>query len=446
MTTMWNQRAEAMSPDERAALQSERLGALVTRLLDRSPLYRRRLAEAGVEAGEPIGLDDLASLPFTTKRDLWDHYPWGMLTVPRDQVVRVHGSSGTGGRPTLVGYSRADLALWAEVCARSLGCAGAGPGPGTIVHVAYGYGLFTGGLGLHGGAELMGCTVVPASSGQSARQVLLLRDLGAEVLCCTPSYAARLGEVLVEEGIDLGALHLRAGVFGAEPWTQAMRVKIEALLGLKALDIYGLSEIIGPGVACECVEAQSGLHVNEDHFLAEVVDPATGAPLTPGTLGELVFTTLTREAMPVLRYRTGDIAAIDPSPCTCGRTLVRMSKVVGRADDMLVIRGVNVYPSEVEAVLLSEPALAPQYLLVVDRTQTMPSLVVVCELADLAASGEQHRDQTRASVAAGLERRLALRAEVHVLPFGTLPRTEMGKVKRVVERTHEHDPLRGLSG
>lgn len=444
MTTMWNQRAEAMSPDERATLQTERLGALVARLRDRNPLYRQRLGEAGLSSGEEIGLDDLASLPFTTKRDLWERYPWGMLTVPRDQVVRVHGSSGTGGRPTLVGYSRADLALWAEVCARALGCAGAGPG--TIAHVAYGYGLFTGGLGLHGGAELMGCTVVPASSGQSARQVLLLRDLGAEVLCCTPSYAARLGEVLVEEGIDLGELRLRAGIFGAEPWSEAMRAKIEALLGLKALDIYGLSEIIGPGVSCECIEAQNGLHVNEDHFLVEVVDPATGTPVGPGTFGELVFTTLTREAMPVLRYRTGDVAALDPSPCACGRTLARMSKVVGRADDMLVIRGVNVYPSEVEAVLLAEPAVGPQYLLVVDRTQTMPSLVVVCELADSAGGGEEHRDPTRASIAVALERRLALRPEVRVLPAGTLPRTEVGKVQRVVQRTHDHDPLQQLRG
>jgi phenylacetate-coenzyme A ligase PaaK-like adenylate-forming protein len=442
MTTMWNHQAEAMSPDERAALQTQRLGALLTRLLDRNPLYRQRLGEAGVEAGEPIALEDLASLPFTTKPDLWDRYPWGMLTVPREQVVRVHGSSGTGGRPTLVGYSRADLALWAEVCARALGCAGAGPG--AVVHVAYGYGLFTGGLGLHGGAELMGCTVVPASSGQSTRQVLLLRDLGAEVLCCTPSYAARLGEVLVEEGIGLSELRLRAGILGAEPWSQGMRAKIEALLGLKALDIYGLSEIIGPGVACECVEVQQGLHVNEDHFLVEVVDPATGAPLPPGTLGELVFTTLTREAMPVLRYRTGDIASVNPTPCGCGRTLARMSKVVGRADDMLVIRGVNVYPSEVEAVLLAEPALGPQYLLVVDRTETMPSLVVVCELAGSAGGGEERREGTRASVAAALERRLALRPEVHVQPAGTLPRTEVGKVQRVAHRTSDHDPLEGL--
>jgi phenylacetate-coenzyme A ligase PaaK-like adenylate-forming protein len=368
---MWDPGAERMSADERAGLQARRLDDLLGRLAERSPLYRERLAGAGIGPGARVGLDGLADLPFTTKQDLWDGYPWGLLTVPRSQVVRVHGSSGTGGRPTLVAYSRTDLDIWAQVCARALGCAGAGPG--TVTHVAYGYGLFTGGLGLHGGAELMGCTVVPASSGQSSRQVLLLRDLGAEVLCCTPSYAVRLGEVLGEEGIGKDELRLRAGIFGAEPWSEAMRAQIESLLPLRALDIYGLSEVIGPGVSCECIEGQAGLHVSEDHFLVEVVDPETGRQLGPGDRGELVFTTLTRDAMPVLRYRTGDIASLDPSPCVCGRTLVRMSKVTGRKDDMLVIRGVNVYPSEVEAVLVAERAVGPQYLLVVDRTEPCPS-------------------------------------------------------------------------
>src|SRR6266511_1246254 len=307
MTTMWDQNAEAMSTDERANLQSKRLAALVGRLVETSPFYRGRLAEHGVEPGAEVGLDDLSALPFTLKSDLWDNYPWGMLTIPREEVVRVHASSGTGGRPTLVGYSRADLAMWAEVNARALGCASAVAG--TVTHVAYGYGLFTGGLGLHGGAELMGCTVIPASSGQSARQVRLMRDLGAEILLCTPSYAARLGEVLVEEGIDPAELSLRAGVFGAEPWSDAMRRQIEA---------------------------QAGLHVNEDHFLVEVIDPVSGLPLPPGQRGELVFTTLTREAQPVLRYRSGDVASLDPTPCACGRTLARMSKVYGRIDDMLV--------------------------------------------------------------------------------------------------------------
>jgi phenylacetate-coenzyme A ligase PaaK-like adenylate-forming protein len=441
MARMWDRNAEAMSADERADLQSKRLGALVRRLGEAGPFYRRRLAEAGVAPGAEVGLGELTALPFTVKSDLWENYPWGMLTIPREQVVRVHASSGTGGRPTLVGYSRADLAMWAEVNARALGCAGAGPG--TVAHVAYGYGLFTGGLGLHGGAELMGCTVVPASSGQSARQVRLLRELGAEVLLCTPSYAARLGEVLVEEGIDPGELSLRAGLFGAEPWSEAMRRQIEALLGLKALDIYGLSEVIGPGVAAECVEAQAGLHVNEDHFLVEVVDPSSGRPLPPGERGELVFTTLTREAMPVLRYRTGDVASLDPTPCACGRTLARMSKVYGRVDDMLVVRGVNVYPSEVEAVLVGEPTVGPNYLLVVDRLETMPRLVVACELtAD--ADSDAAREQAQGRVTEALFQRLGLSTEVRVLPVGSIPRIEMGKARRVAERTPGDDPLAGL--
>jgi phenylacetate-coenzyme A ligase PaaK-like adenylate-forming protein len=445
---MWDQHAETMSADERAALQSERLGALLRRLADASPFYRRRLADAGVDAKTGVTLEDLPALPFTAKADLWDHYPWGLLAVPREQVVRVHGSSGTGGRPTLVAYSRDDLAVWAEVCARALGCAGAGPG--TLVHNAYGYGLFTGGLGMHQGAELMGCTVVPASSGQTQRQVTLIRDLRAEVLCCTPSYAVRLGEALAEAGVARQEVSLRAGIFGAEPWSEAMRAEIEAVLPLRALDIYGLSEIIGPGVSCECIEAQAGLHVNEDHFLVEVVDPGSGEPMPDGERGELVFTTLTKEAMPVLRYRTGDIAALDRSACACGRTLARMSKVTGRRDDMLVVRGVNVYPSEVEAVLVAERAVAPHYLLVVDRTQTMPTLVVACELAAgwtiCAETEEAERERVAAEVGAALLQRLGLNTEVRVLPGGTIPRVELGKAQRVVQRTPQHDPLPGLSG
>src|SRR6266545_3327254 len=385
MTTMWDQNAEAMSTDERANLQSKRLAALVGRLVETSPFYRGHLAERGVESGAEVGLDDLTALPFTLKSDLWDNYPWGMLTIPREEVVRVHASSGTGGRPTLV---------------------------------AYGYGLFTGGLGLHGGAELMGCTVIPASSGQSARQVRLMRDLGAEILLCTPSYAARLGEVVVEEGIDPAELSLRAGLFGAEPWSDSMRRQIETLLGLKALDIYGLSEVIGPGVSAECVEAQAGLHVNEDHFLVEVIEPSSGRPLPAGERGELVFTTLTREAQPVLRYRSGDVAALDPTPCACGRTLARMSKVYGRIDDMLVIRGVNVYPSEIEAVLVGE--------------------------LTTAGDGAAERERAQVSIAQALLQRLGLSTEVRVLPIGTIPRIEMGKAKRVAERSSASDPLPGL--
>jgi phenylacetate-coenzyme A ligase PaaK-like adenylate-forming protein len=443
--TIWDPRAERMSVDERADLQARRLDELLGRLATQSPLYRERLAGAGVGPGARVGLDGLADLPFTTKQDLWDGYPWGLLTIPREQVLRVHGSSGTGGRPTLVAYSRADLELWAQVCARALGSAGAGPG--TLVHNAYGYGLFTGGLGIHAGAELMGCTLVPVSGGQTQRQVTLLRDLRPEVLCCTPSYAARLGEALAEAGVARDEVSLRVGIFGAEPWSEAMRAQIEALLPLKALDIYGLSEIIGPGVACECVEAQAGLHVNEDHFLVEVVDPSSGRPVAPGERGELVFTTLTKEAMPLLRYRTGDLAALDRSACACGRTLARMSKVTGRRDDMLVVRGVNLYPSEVEAVLVAERAVGPQYLLVLDRTQTMPSLVVACELAAGWAICEETEEAERARVAAevgaALLQRLGLTTEVRVLPGGTIPRVELGKAVRVVERTGDADPLPG---
>jgi phenylacetate-CoA ligase len=411
-------------------------------------LLGRRLRAAGIDSGQGLTLADLPRLPLTTKADLWEHYPWGLLAVPREQVLRVHGSSGTGGRPTLVAYSRGDLAVWAEVCARALGCAGAGPG--TLVHNAYGYGLFTGGLGMHQGAELLGCTLVPVSGGQTQRQVALIRDLRPEVLCCTPSYAVRLGEALGEAGIPRDEVSLRVGIFGAEPWSEAMRAQIEAVLPLKALDIYGLSEIIGPGVSCECVEAQAGLHVNSDHFLVEVVDPASGRPLGPGQRGELVFTTLTKEAMPVLRYRTGDLAALDPSPCACGRTLPRMSKVTGRKDDMLVIRGVNVYPSEVEAVLVAERAVAPHYLLVVDRTEAMPKLLVACELAAgwtiCADTEEAERERVADEVGAALLQRLGLATEVRVLPGGSIPRVELGKAQRVVERTSTHDPLAALSG
>jgi phenylacetate-coenzyme A ligase PaaK-like adenylate-forming protein len=300
---------------------------------------------------------------------------------------------------------------------------------------------------MRAGAELMGCTLVPVSGGQTQRQVTLLHDLQSEVLCCTPSYAVRLGEALAEAGVATGELSLRVGIFGAEPWSEAMRAQIEAVLPLKALDIYGLSEVIGPGVACECLEAQAGLHVNEDHFLVEVVDPDSGRPLGPGERGELVFTTLTKEAMPLLRYRTGDIAALDRSACPCGRTLARMSKVTGRRDDMLVIRGVNVYPSEVEAVLVAERAVAPHYLLVVDRTETMPVLVVACELAAGWAICEEteaaERVRVATEVAAALKDRLGLATEVRVLPGGTIPRVELGKAVRVAERTADHDPLPG---
>jgi phenylacetate-CoA ligase len=430
---MYDAAAEAMSADERSALQEQRLRALVDRLLAVDGVQGRRLRDAGIDSGAAVSLADLPSLPTTAKSDLWDTYPFGLLAVAREDVVAVHGSSGTGGRPTLVGYTRADLDLWGEVVARSLGCAGARAG--TVVHNAYGYGLFTGGVGFHLGGVRLGATVVPMSGGMTQRQLTLIADLRPEVLTCTPSYAVTLGEAAAAGGVDVTSL--RAGIFGAEPWSEAMRAQIESLLPLKALDVYGLSEVIGPGVATECIEAQSGLHVNEDHFLVECVDPASGVPVPDGQPGELVFTTPTKEALPLLRYRSGDIASLARGTCGCGRTLVRMSKVLGRRDDMLVVRGVNVYPSEVESVLLAREGLAPHYQLVVDRRAAVAELIVCCEAP---ADADSHR----AAVAYALHERLGLRADVRVVAPGTIPRQEVGKAVRVVTWTEGAPPVPGL--
>lgn len=407
--------AEAMSVDERVALQARRLGELVVRLQALGGVQGRRLQGAGPG-------DALEDLPTTSKQDLWDSYPLGMLAVPRADVVAVHGSSGTGGRPTLVGYTRNDLELWGRVCARALVAAGATRD--STVHNAYGYGLFTGGLGIHHGAVTLGATVVPMSAGQTERQLRLLEDLQADVLTCTPSYAVRLGEA----GVDLP--DLRVGILGAEPWSEELRRRIEASLGITALDIYGLSEVIGPGVAAECPE-QDGLHVAEDHFLVETLGP-DGRPTEPGKAGELTFTTPTKEALPLLRYRTGDVATLRSGTCGCGRTLVRMSKVAGRVDDMLVVRGVNVYPAEVESVLLAQPGVAAHYLLVVDRRTPVTRLVVACE----GGRPEEIR--------AALRERLGVRTDVRVLPAGTVPRVEAGKAQRRVDWTEGPAPLGGL--
>jgi phenylacetate-CoA ligase len=430
---VWDPAAEAMSVDERRALQEQRLCDLAARLLAADGVQGRRLRAAGVGDAAAITLDDLESLPTTSKSDLWEHYPFGLLAVPREQVVAVHGSSGTGGRPTLVGYSRADLDLWAEMVARSLGCAGAVAGD--VVHNAYGYGLFTGGMGFHLGGVRMGVTVVPASGGMTQRQLTLIEDLRPQVLTCTPSYAVTLAEAAREGGRDLSSL--RAGIFGAEPWTDALRAQLEALLPLKALDVYGLSEVIGPGVATECIEAQRGLHVNEDHFLVEALAPDGGSAVPDGEPGELTFTTLTKQAMPLLRYRTGDLASLHRDPCPCGRTLVRMSKVLGRRDDMLVVRGVNVYPSEIEAVVLSAPTLAPHYLLVVDERSPVPQLLVCCE-------SDRMTDGDRAEVLHAMHERLGLRAELRVFAPGDLPRTEVGKAVRVLRWRDGAPPVPGL--
>jgi len=421
--------AEAMSTDERATLQLGQLRGLVDRLLAKDGVQGRRLNDAGIAAAADVeDLSTLPALPTTSKRDFWDTYPFGMLAVPREEVVAVHGSSGTGGRPTLVGYTRADLELWARMCARSLAAAGATPE--STIQNAYGYGLFTGGVGIHQGGIALGATVLPMSAGQTERQLTMLRDLRPDILTCTPSYAVYLGEAARKAGVELS---LKAGVFGAEPWSEALRRQIEDLLGIKACDIYGLSEVIGPGVASECIEAQDGLHVNEDNFLVETLDPTTGKPTEDGMPGELTFTTPTKEALPLLRYRTGDIASLNRAPCACGRTLVRMSKVTGRVDDMVVIRGVNVYPSEVEAVLLAQPGVAPHYLLVVDRRTPTVRLLVACEGV-----------VAKAALDDALRQRLGIHTEVVVLPAGTVPRVEAGKAKRRVDWADGPAPLPGL--
>jgi phenylacetate-CoA ligase len=437
---MFEPAAESMPPEQRAALQQERLRAMVGRLLAAGGVQATRLREAGVTSGADVALADLRRLPMTAKDDLWRGYPFGMFAVPRPDVVTLHASSGTGGRPTLVGYTQADLRLWARMCARVL--AGAGAKPGSIVHNAYGYGLFTGGLGFHQGALELGATVVPVSGGMTARQLRLLHDLQPDILCCTPSYAIRLGEALAEAGLPAGpGLRLTAGLFGAEPWTESMRARIEELLGVRALDNYGLSEVIGPGVASECLEAADGLHVNEDHFVVEAIDPADGRPVPDGTPGELVFSTVTREALPLLRYRTGDIAALRHGPCGCGRTLVKMSKVTGRRDDMLVIRGVNVYPSEVERVLLAEAAVAPDYLLVVDERGT-PARLLACIEYRTDSPGPV---PDAAAIESRLREELGLGVIVLALAAGTIPRTEVGKAVRVRRWASGEPPLPGLS-
>ncbi|MHB0871417.1 MAG: phenylacetate--CoA ligase family protein, partial [Chloroflexota bacterium] len=345
----WDQEHETLPRAEMEALQLERLQRKVREVYEKVPFYRRALRERKVGPGDIRSLEDLAKLPFTGKTDFRDNYPFGLLAVPLKEVVRIHGSSGTTGKPTVVGYTRADIDLWSEVMARTLAIGGVTDED--VVQNAYGYGLFTGGLGFHYGAERLGATVIPISGGNTKRQIMLIQDMGSTVITCTPSYSLFLAETARQMGVDPRDLPLRVGFFGAEPWSYRMREEIEAELGITALDVYGLSEIIGPGVAQECPHKR-GLHIFEDHFLPEVVDPETGEPLPDGHRGELVFTTLTKEALPVLRYRTRDITSLHREPCPCGRTLVRMDKVTGRTDDMLIVRGINVFPSQIEAVLL----------------------------------------------------------------------------------------------
>ncbi len=431
---MFDREAETMPRARLDALQAERLRATVARVAATVPFYHERFADAGVDAAAITAPADVARLPFTRKGDLRDNYPFGLFAVPRERIVRLHASSGTKGKPTVVGYTAADIALWAACCARALACAGVRPGD--VVHNAYGYGLFTGGLGLHYGAEALGATVVPASGGNTPRQLLLLQDFAARALCCTPSYALNIAGALAQAGLDRTALALEVGVFGAEPWTAELRRRLETSLGIAALDIYGLSEVMGPGVAMECAEGREGLHIWEDHFLPEVVDPASGEPLPDGRFGELVLTTLTKEAMPVIRYRTGDLTALHAEPCACGRTHRRMARLVGRTDDMLIVRGVNVFPSEIERVLLAVPELAPHYQVTVDRRQALDTLEVEVEVTDEQRALLDDLDRLatlRGAVNTALDQALGISTDVVLHPPDTLPRSE-GKAQRVFDK------------
>jgi phenylacetate-CoA ligase len=426
---------ERLPRGDLARLQLERLRALLERAA-RVSLHRERLAAAKVGPGDIRSLDDLRRLPFTSKSDFRDTYPFGLLAVPMDQVVRIHASSGTTGKPTVVAYTRGDLDVWTEVMSRTLRAGGVRPGD--VVQNAYGYGLFTGGLGFHYGAEAVGAAVIPVSGGFTERQLVAFQDLGSTVLCCTPSYALHLAEAIEEAGLAMETLRLRVGFFGAEPWTEAMRTAIEKRLRLMALNIYGLSEITGPGVAVECVERQ-GMHIAEDHFLPEIVDPKSLEPRPPGTTGELVLTTLSKQGMPLLRYRTRDLTTIDPAPCRCGRTLVRLGRIVARSDDMLIIRGVNVYPSQVEHALLQVPELAPHYVLVVRREHALDTLEVQVESQPGAvAAGEAAAGALAARVRRRLAEALGVSVEVGIVAPKTIERS-VGKAKRVLD-------LRGQSG
>ncbi len=422
---------ETLPREALAAIQLRRLRATLERVYATVPFYRKRFEEAGITPNDIHSLADFQKLPFTTKQDLRDNYPFGMFAVPMDNVVRIHASSGTTGQPTVVGYTARDINTWSELMARALTAGGAGRRD--IIHNAYGYGLFTGGLGVHYGAEKLGASVIPVSGGNTKRQIIIMRDFGPTILTSTPSYALHLAEEAEEMGVSFEKLKFKYGIFGAEPWSEQMRQEIERKLHLKAVDIYGLSEVMGPGVAVECHEAQNGLHIFEDHFIPEIIDPATGKVLPYGETGELVFTSITKEAFPIIRYRTRDITSLNPEPCICGRTLVRMKKVSGRTDDMLIIRGVNVFPSQIESVLMEIEGIEPHYQLVVDREDNLDTLTVHVEISERSFSDE-------VKVLQGLERKishsikeyLGVSARVKLVEPKVIARSQ-GKAVRVID-------------
>ena len=427
---IWNEKIECASRSEMEAIQSERLIQTVKRIYHNNEDYRKKMQEKGLVPGDIKSVHDLSKLPFTTKSDLRDGYPFGMFTVPMSEIVRVHASSGTTGKPTVVGYTRNDLQMWAEVVTRSLSMAGVHKND--IVQVAYGYGLFTGGLGLHYGTENLGATVIPISGGNTDKQILLMQDFGTTVIACTPSYALFLAETMKEMNIAPESLQLRVGIFGAEPWSENMRREIEAKLKIKAIDIYGLSEVIGPGVSCEC-EHQCGMHVMEDHFIPEIIHPETLKPMPPGEKGELVFSTVTKEGMPILRYRTRDLTRLIYDKCECGRTLVRMEKCMGRSDDMLIIRGVNVFPSQIESVLLELSETEPHYLLIIDREETLDVVNLLVEVQEQFFSDEIKQLETlRKKLTDKIQSTLGISVRVKLVEPKTIERTA-GKAKRVID-------------
>ncbi|OQA67256.1 MAG: Phenylacetate-coenzyme A ligase [Firmicutes bacterium ADurb.Bin262] len=412
------------------AIQSARLIRMVRNCYDNVAFYKQKFDDIGLQPGDIKSIDDIVKLPFTMKQDLRDNYPFGLFAVPKEKLVRIHASSGTTGKQTVVGYTQGDVERWSEGSARAI--VAAGGTKSDFIHVSYGYGLFTGGLGLHYGAEMLGATVIPVSSGNTARQVQILKDFGSNILCCTPSYAMFIGETLREMGIDPNTLALRAGIFGAEPWSENMRREIEKSLAIKAYDIYGLSEIAGPGVSYEC-EEQTGLHVCEDFFYPEIIDPETLEPVPDGVYGELVFTCIGKEALPLVRYRTRDISAVTHEPCSCGRTLVKMMKPRGRTDDMLIIRGVNVFPSQVEHVILSL-GMEPNYQIVVERVNNLDVMTVNIEMSDSMFSDSVRRiEETERKICNALQSTLGVSASVHLSEPHSLPRSE-GKAVRVIDK------------
>ncbi|HHX44239.1 MAG TPA: phenylacetate--CoA ligase [Chloroflexi bacterium] len=429
---IWNPERETMSRGDLSSLQLELLQRQAARAYERVPFYRQAFRERGIHPQDIHSLDDLRLLPFTRKADFRDHYPFGLLAVTRRELARVHASSGTTGKPTVVAYTQADLAMWHEVCAREM--VAGGITDEDMVQIAMGYGLFTGGIGWHYGAETLGATVVPASSGNTKRQIMLMQDFGTTVFCCTPSYAIYITEQAEEMGVDLASLDLRVGIHGAEPWSEGMRREIRERMGLDPIDTYGLSEMVGPGVAGECTH-HCGMHISEDHFLPEIIDPETGEPLPYGERGELVLTALTKEALPIIRYRTGDITRLDPTPCACGRTHVRMEKVSGRTDDMLIVRGVNVFPSQIETVLLEVEGVQPHYQIVVDRERgAMDDLEVWVEVSEDVFTddiGRLKRLQDKAEFE--MRETLGIQARIKLVEPNRIARS-MGKAKRIIDR------------